>query len=68
MFKAPLPIETTCAYDWPFVPVDSTLLLDNIRKLTPYVPEKQRAHMVSSWAAFASGEDSAAASMCNECT
>ena len=34
----------------------------------PYVPENQRAHMVSSWTAFAKGEDNASASMCNECT
>ena len=68
MFNAPMLRETSCAYDWPFVPVDSPLLLDNIQKLIPYVPENQRAHMLSSWAAFAKDEDSASASMCHECT
>jgi hypothetical protein len=68
VFNSPMLRGTSCAYDWPFVPVDSPLLLDNIQKLIPYVPENQRAHMLSSWTAFAKDEDSASASMCHECT
>ena len=67
VFKVPMPMSTSSAYDWPFVPVDSTLLLSNMAKLSPYVPAGQRAHMLSSWAAFAAAEDSAAASMCKAC-
>jgi len=67
VFKVPMPRTTSSAYDWPFVPVDTTLLLSNMAKLAPYVPELQRAHMLSSWAAFANAEDAAAASMCREC-
>ena len=66
VFKVPMPRTTSSAYDWPFVPVDTTLLLSNMTKLAPYVPELQRAHMLSSWAAFANAEDAAAASMCRE--